>query len=261
VASGAGGGDTPQFSAGAQSDAELAAGAEIERFAARAREDLGNWIEGACAQLDRLQDHVMGPYRSLPAQELRTRYTALRNAIAERKRVLRESSDVSVQPPRLVGRVYVRAGALTPATGASASVATGGDLNGLEDRERVAVDTEMIAMRRCWEHLEAEGFHVDDVHQSGCGYDLHARREYEQRLVEVKGMQGDISPGITLESSEWLMAQQHREEYWVYVVVDCATEPRLFAAYRNPVALFGDEKRLVQRFHVGAATLRRASNT
>ena len=77
-------------------------------------------------------------------------------------------------------------------------------------------------------------------------------------MVEVKGLQGDISDGITLESSEWLMAQQHREEYWLYVVINCAAEPRLFASYRNPVALFGDDKKLVQRFHVGAATLRKA---
>jgi len=112
-------------------------------------------------------------------------------------------------------------------------------------------------MLLCAQLLEAEGFHVDDVHQDGCGYDLKARRGYEQRCVEVKGLQGDVSPGIMLESSEWLMAQQLRDDYWVYVFEHCASAPRLFGAYRNPVALFSDSKHLVQRFHISAPVLRR----
>jgi len=38
----------------------------------------------------------------------------------------------------------------------------------------------------------------------------------------------------------------------------CASAPMLFGAYRNPVALFSDSKRLVQRFHISGPVLRKA---
>ncbi len=146
---------------------------------------------------------------------------------------------VTVRPPRLIGRVQVRA-----TSGVNA--------------QRKDSNSEAVSMLLCAKLLEAEGFQVVDVHQDGLGYDLHARRGYEQRLVEVKGLQGDISAGIMLESSEWLMAQQHRDAYWVYVFTQCAYDPALFGAYRNPVAIFGDRKKLIQRFHVAGSDLRKA---
>ena len=195
-------------------------------------------LKGVSAQLRRLQDEVVEPYQELPFDERKTRHDAVARAVSARQRLLMNSAEVIVQGPRLVGRVKVIPGNASP-------------------RELSRVDSEMQAMRLCKLILEDEGFGVEDVHQSGCGYDLHATRGYEQRCVEVKGLQADISPGIMLELSEWLMAQQYRDDYWVYVIVDCASEPRLFAAYRNPVAVFGDEKQLVQRFHITASTLRR----
>jgi hypothetical protein len=248
----------PSFRAGPQTDAEMEAELEIARLAERARAELHVWVDRVSAQLDRLQDEVMEPYQDLPFEERRTRWESLTKAVSERKRKIQEAAELTVQPPRLVGRVYVRVGASSdrvenpPLSGVS-NILSGS----LDDRERMLVDTEMRAMRVCKKALEDEGFVVDDVHQSRCGYDLHARRAYEQRLVEVKGLQGDLSQGVTMESSEWLMAQQHRDDYWVYVVVQCTGEPQLFGAYRNPVALFGEDKKLIRRFHIGAATLRK----
>lgn len=57
------------------------------------------------------------------------------------------------------------------------------------------------------------------------------------------------------------MAQQHRDDYWLYVFTDCAATPALFGAYRNPVATFGQAHRLVQRFHVPGSALRKAAPT
>jgi superfamily II DNA or RNA helicase len=229
---------TSQFSVGPQSEADAIAKHEMGELAERERVALRSWAEGVSAQLRRLQDEVVEPYQELPFAERKARHDAVARAVSERQRLLMDAAEVVVQGPRLVGRVKVIAGNASP-------------------RELSQVDSEMQAMRLCKLLLEDEGFQVEDVHQSGCGYDLHATREYEQRCVEVKGLQTDIAPGIMLESSEWLMAQQYRDDYWVYVIVDCASEPRLFAAYRNPVAVFGDEKQLVQRFHVAASTLRR----
>lgn len=234
---------TPQghadFAPGPALQAEIVASSEMARQAEEIATDLRTWADGVAAQLDRLQDEVMEPYQNLPQAERKERRAAIGQAIGERKRLLREATVVEARPSRLVGRVHVRA------------------LGGVS-AHRTDADSEAVSMLLCAQLLEAEGFHVDDVHQDGCGYDLKARRGYEQRCVEVKGLQGDVSPGIMLESSEWLMAQQLRDDYWVYVFEHCASAPRLFGAYRNPVALFSDSKRLVQRFHISGPVLRRA---
>lgn len=226
------------FAPGPALQAEVVASTEMARQAEKITSDLRTWEDGVAAQLDRLQDEVMEPYQNLPQAERKERRAAIGQAVADRKRLLRESTVVEVRPPRLVGRVHVRA------------------LGGV-GAHRTDSNSEAVSMLLCAQLLEAEGFHVDDVHQDGCGYDLKAHRGYEQRCVEVKGLQGDISPGIMLESSEWLMAQQLRDDFWVYVFEHCASAPRLFGAYRNPVALFSDSKQLVQRFHVSAPALRK----
>lgn len=226
------------FPPGYALQAEVVAVTEIEREAEHAANELRTWATNIAEQLDRLQDEVVEPYDNLPRIERMQRRAAVAHAIAERKHLLIESTEISKRPLRLIGRVFVRA--------------IGGVQEGREDS-----NSEAISMRICMLHLEAEGFHVEDVHQEGRGYDLYARRDYEQRCVEVKGLKRDESPGIMLESSEWLMAQQLRDEYWVYVFTQCASAPELFGAYRNPVALFGDNKKLVQRFHIAASTLRR----
>lgn len=211
---------------------------EVSRQADRLAAALQRRADVVEAQLDRLQNDIVESYRNLTLEELRNQRDAVQDAVTSRKHVLRDATTVTVRSPRLVGRVHVLAGGGT------------GDQQGDSD-------SEARSMLACARLLEAEGFHVTDVHQEGCGYDLRARRDYEQRCVEVKGLANDIGPGIMLESSEWLMAQQLRDEYWVYIWVECASTPRLFGAYRNPVALFTDSKRLVQRFHIPGAVLRK----
>ncbi len=220
--------------------AEDATTAELDRLAAALAAALRTRTAAVEAQLDHLLTDIIDSYQGLPLPELRRQRSIVRAAIAERKTVLQAATGVSVRGPRLVGRVQVLAGASSGAT-------------------RTDSDSEVQAMRACALLLEADGFHVVDVHQEGCGYDLRAIRHHEVRCVEVKGLRGDISPGIMLESSEWLMAQQHRDDYWVFVFVNCATTATLFGAYRNPVAVFGHEHRLVQRFHVLGSALRKAA--
>ena len=172
--------------------AEVVAASEIEREVEYASNELSTWASNIAEQLDRLQDEVVEPYQNLPRTERVQRRATVAHAITERKRLLIESTEVTNRPLRLIGRVYVRA--------------IGSVQEGREDS-----NSEAISMRMCMLHLEAEGFHVEDVHQEGRGYDLYAKRGYEQRCVEVKGLKRDKSPGIMLEASEWLMAQQLRD--------------------------------------------------
>jgi superfamily II DNA or RNA helicase len=67
------------------------------------------------------------------------------------------------------------------------------------------------------------------------GYDLESHRASGEKIViEVKGRSGRGQ--IHLTENEWPTAANVRDKYWLYVVVDCATEPRLFRV-QDPVRL------------------------
>jgi len=105
-----------------------------------------------------------------------------------------------------------------------------------------ASDSESVAVRYVASRLSDEGFAVADVQTEGQGYDLHARRGGEQRLVEVKGIAGSAaSTGITLTGGEWVKAALQGDAYWLYVVDDCDNGGRLFGEYRDPATLFSSD--------------------
>lgn len=105
-----------------------------------------------------------------------------------------------------------------------------------------ASNSESVAIAYVVNRLGNEGFAVTDVQTEGQGYDLHARRGSEQRLVEVKGIAGSAaSSGITLTGGEWVKAALQGDAYWLYVVDDCDNGGRLFGEYPDPAALFASE--------------------
>ena len=100
-------------------------------------------------------------------------------------------------------------------------------------------DSESVAVAYVVNRLGSEGFAVTDVQTEGQGYDLHARRGSELRLVEVKGIAGSAAgTGISLTGGEWVRAALQGDAYWLYVVDDCDSGGRLFGEYRDPAALF-----------------------
>jgi hypothetical protein len=108
--------------------------------------------------------------------------------------------------------------------------------------------------------LEGDGWHVDDVHMEGRGYDLEARRNSQIRQVEVKGVAGDASSaGIRMTGNEVLIATQHRTSYWLYVVDQCSDGTgRLFGAYEDPATLFSTDMVGDAIFRVPGSTLKNA---
>ena len=67
------------------------------------------------------------------------------------------------------------------------------------------------------------------------GYDLESHRANGEKIViEVKGRAGRGQ--VHLTENEWPTAANVREKYWLYVVTDCATEPRLYRV-QDPVRL------------------------
>ncbi len=88
---------------------------------------------------------------------------------------------------------------------------------------------EEIAMRVAMESERKAGRVVTDVHEQDLGYDLTSldTRSGELRLIEVKGLSAPEGT-ILLTPNEHRVAEDRRDCYWLYIVVDCASDnPRL----------------------------------
>lgn len=107
-----------------------------------------------------------------------------------------------------------------------------------EAREAFDKDIEAIAMRIAKnfeiDHFKSRVFDVSSPHLAR-GYDLESHRASGEKVViEVKGRAGRGS--IQLTDNEWPTAANVRDKYWLYVVVDCATDPKLFRV-QDPIRL------------------------
>ncbi len=103
-------------------------------------------------------------------------------------------------------------------------------------RERHDAAVELVAMSVAQAFEASAGAVVYDVHTpplaraaglpDNPGFDLLAIRRGERRGIEVKGRAG--VGDVEISANEWAKACNLREEYWLYVVFDCATShPRL----------------------------------
>lgn len=136
--------------------------------------------------------------------------------------VLREPALIGVGPVEFLAHVLVRPAAND------------------EESMRYDAEVERVAMELVMAHERALGGRVHDVHtpelslRAGLntphpGFDVLSHRpEGARRCIEIKGRarQGNIH----ISTNEWAAAANRREEYWLYVVFDCASgSPRLVA--------------------------------
>ena len=114
-----------------------------------------------------------------------------------------------------------------------------------EEAECYDADVETIAVEVATDYEKHFGAEVQDVsrpelaRRAGLtdwpGFDLLSRRpEGERRAIEVKGRAG--TGGIELSENEWAKACNLRDEYWLYVVFDCATPHPRLVRVRDPFA-------------------------
>jgi len=107
-----------------------------------------------------------------------------------------------------------------------------------EAREAYDANIEGIAMRiaRNFEidRYQARVFDVS-APRLARGYDLESHRSNGDTIViEVKGRSG--RGPVQLTDNEWPTAANVRDKYWLYAVVDCATDPKLFRV-KDPIRL------------------------
>jgi len=124
-------------------------------------------------------------------------------------------------------------------------------------------EIERIAVETVTKMEEARGYKVQSVESENRGFDLISRRPHphdpdtavEVRFIEVKGRAhvGDVA----LTSNEFKTAERLKEDYWLYVVFDCANEPNCHVV-RNPAKMGWKPVRVVEHYHVGAQAILQA---
>ena len=162
-------------------------------------------------------------------------------AVKRRQRALREQrslalADVDSAPTRIVpGEQRFLAHALVvPPTGQ-------------EEVEVFDVRVEEVAMRIASEWERGRGVTAKDVSRSAGarmaglpdhpGFDLlSVDAEGGKRCIEVKGRAGRSA--IWMELNEWKAACHLGEEYWLYVVFDCATSSPTLVRIADPATQF-----------------------
>lgn len=100
-------------------------------------------------------------------------------------------------------------------------------------------DIEQIAVQAAWEYEEDRGADtIESVERDNIGFDLLSLKGLERRCIEVKGRAGVGL--VELTWSEFEKAQEIGDDYWLYVVLDCATaNPRLYRIQDPANALVG----------------------
>ena len=223
----------------ARFEADAAARAAVEDEAARLEREQRAITAKTRADVDDIERRYKRQVRNLDTEARREalgRFAAIK---AERLGQLDLIDEVRHTAPGLLGWIHVAGGARAEELGRDP-------------------DSEKVAIARVVAELEGLGWTVDDRQTAGLGYDLFARRPgtTDQRLVEVKGFTGDLRP-VVLEQHEWAQAQQRGRDYWLYVVLHCASQPQVAIRCQDPAGTFAGGPKLIKRFKIPVSQLRR----
>lgn len=94
-------------------------------------------------------------------------------------------------------------------------------------------EVEQVAMEVALSFERQEGRKPEDVSKENLGFDIRSQSSEGIRRIEVKGRAE--AGNVRLSSNEWMQAEQLGESFWLYVVVNCITKPRLYIL-QNPAA-------------------------
>lgn len=125
-------------------------------------------------------------------------------------------------------------------------------------------EIERRAIEEAMRYERERGWEVESVEKDNRGFDLISRKPHPHdpktftnvRFIEVKGRAavGEVA----LTSHEYQTAQRLTEDYWLYVVFDCASKPRLNPIC-NPARLGWQPVVKVEHYHIAAKEILGAS--
>jgi superfamily II DNA or RNA helicase len=110
-------------------------------------------------------------------------------------------------------------------------------------------EIEKIGMEVALEYEKTQGRNPQDVHLENLGYDIRSvDAQGNFRYIEVKSRAKEGS--IALTPNEWLMAQRLKEEYWLYIVVNASSTPKLYVIQNPALHLKPEEEISIARYVV-----------
>jgi hypothetical protein len=122
---------------------------------------------------------------------------------------------------------------------------------------------ERIAVHAAIAFEEARGAKVESVETDTRGFDLISHKQVsdmasgsiETRFIEVKGraMVGEIA----LTANEYKTAQRLGEDYWLYVVFNCASQPQV-TIIQNPARFDWEPLSKIDCYRIAAETILKA---
>jgi len=121
---------------------------------------------------------------------------------------------------------------------------------------RPDLETEKIAMQVVIDFEKSQGRKVYDVHEKNLGYDITSLdvNSGELKLIEVKGI-GGPSGTIILTPNENRVAEDRRDCYWLYVVTNCDTKPKLNVPIKDPARFEWQEVKKILHYHINVDRL------
>jgi superfamily II DNA or RNA helicase len=109
-------------------------------------------------------------------------------------------------------------------------------------------EIEKIGMKIAMDYEKNQGRKPEDVSEENMGFDIRSKGKDETRYIEVKARKDEGN--IALTCNEWFKAKRFKEEYWLYVVANAATNPTLYIVKNPSENLNVNEKIEVVRFLV-----------
>ena len=109
-------------------------------------------------------------------------------------------------------------------------------------------EIERIGMEYARRYEEEQGHTVEDVSAGNLGFDLRSTAPNgEIRCIEVKARSERAL--VVLTSNEWDTAEQLKDAYFLYVVLNATTQPELYII-QNPADKVAVDERYDVRYQV-----------
>ncbi len=116
-------------------------------------------------------------------------------------------------------------------------------------------DIEVIAVNKAMEYEQARGWNPVSVESENRGFDLISRKPHAEdpetavdvRFIEVKGRAGIGEIAVSL--NEHKTAERLKDDYWLYVVFNCASDPQVYPI-RNPARLGWQPIVQIEHYHL-----------
>ncbi len=121
-------------------------------------------------------------------------------------------------------------------------------------------EIECVAIEEVIKYEEARGWKVLSVEKENRGFDLISRQPHPEdpetaiavRFIEVKGR--STVGEVALTTNEYKTADRLKQDYWLYVVFNCASNPEVHPI-NDPVKLGWEPLVKIEHYHVSAAKI------